>query len=96
MLRCEIEVLPTDGEMSATDLYDAASSAGSLRGLSCCGWRTEPLFFGIEKLILVARLDCISVDAVLCALRGVEGASYHTCREGSSRLTDTRQPFAFG
>ena len=69
-LRCVFEVMPQDGDVRAEDVYLAACRI-SLPGVQWCGWRTEPLFFGLEKLILIMRLcddDACEVDDVLRSL----------------------------
>lgn len=72
--RCEFEAHPADGDVSPEDMYRAAAAI-SLPGVSWWGWRTEPLFFGIEKLIVIVRLSDIdggSADDVLACLQGLE------------------------
>lgn len=76
LMRCEYEVLATDVDVSSKSLFLAAEAI-SLPGVSWRGWRTEPLFYGLEKLIIIVRL-CIdekggSPDDVLAFLQGLEG-----------------------
>jgi len=73
-MRCEFEVMPADGEVEPEDMYSAAA-AKSLPGVAWRGWRTEPLFFGIEKLIVIVRLsedEGGSADDVLNCLESLE------------------------
>jgi SM-20-related protein len=74
-MRCVFEALPDDGDVRIEDLFLAAEKT-SLPGVRWCGWRTEPLFFGLEKLILIVRL-CDepggSADDVLSCLQHLDG-----------------------
>ena len=78
LMRCEFEVLSDGDEVSIEGHYHAAAAI-SLPGVSWCGWRPEPLFFGLEKLVVIVRLsgdrdlDGGSADDVLGCLQGLEG-----------------------
>ena len=87
--RCEFEVHSTGDDVSIEDLYHLVESA-SLHGVSWCGWRSEPLFYGLEKLVVIVRLSGEgdlgggSADDVLDCLRSLEGVQ-------SARLLSTTE-----
>jgi len=54
--RCEYEALPADGDVSVGDIF-AEIQTRELTGVKWLGWRAEPLFFGLEKLIASCTID---------------------------------------
>uniref|UniRef100_A0A7S4Q8J9 Fe2OG dioxygenase domain-containing protein n=1 Tax=Alexandrium monilatum TaxID=311494 RepID=A0A7S4Q8J9_9DINO len=54
--RCEYEALPADGEVEVGDIF-AGIQAKPLSGVTWLGWRAEPLFFGLQKLIASCTLN---------------------------------------
>eukprot|EP00425_Heterocapsa_triquetra_P041214 CAMPEP_0195078268 /NCGR_PEP_ID=MMETSP0448-20130528/20493_1 /TAXON_ID=66468 /ORGANISM="Heterocapsa triquestra, Strain CCMP 448" /LENGTH=285 /DNA_ID=CAMNT_0040110993 /DNA_START=61 /DNA_END=915 /DNA_ORIENTATION=- len=56
LMRCEYEAMPADGELAPSDVF-AEIQAKPLAGVRWMGWRSEPLFFGLEKVIATCTLD---------------------------------------
>jgi len=54
--RCEFEVLPADGDVDLDGVFDDLKNL-SLTGVTWLGFRKEPLFFGLEKLIASCTVD---------------------------------------
>lgn len=78
MLRCEVEALPVDGDVKLEVLYQDAAAL-NISGIAWRGWRPEPMFFGLEKLIVIVRLTGDgAADLVLSALDGL--ADVQSCR----------------
>ena len=77
-MRCEFEAFSTGDEISIQGLYHAAAAI-PLPGVSWCGWRSEPLFYGLEKLVVIVRLSGAhdlnggSADDVMVCLQSLEG-----------------------
>lgn len=91
-MRCEFEVHAADGDVSLGDIFQSAAAL-SLPGVAWHGWRAEPLFFGLEKLIMIVRLseaDGGSADEVLTFLQDlktVQSAKLLSATEGPDPFT---------
>jgi SM-20-related protein len=91
--RCVFELLPADGDDEDEDddvadidtppvpevgaIFDELKGL-SLRGVTWIGFRTEPLFFGLEKLIASCTLDEDQGELVLDAIQSLESVQSAT------------------
>jgi len=57
MWRFELEVVPSNSETEMQELFEALKALPSFEGVTWLGWRSEPFFFGMEKLVPIATID---------------------------------------
>jgi SM-20-related protein len=64
-------VLPADGDIEVHAIFDELKAL-SLAGVTWIGFRTEPLFFGLEKLIASCTIDEDQGELVLDSIQLLE------------------------
>lgn len=57
MWRFELEVVPSNSETEMPDLFETLKALPGFAGVSWLGWRPEPFYFGMEKLVPIATVD---------------------------------------
>lgn len=57
MWRFELEVIPSDSETEMQELFQNLKALPGFEGVEWLGWRSEPFYFGMEKLVPIATID---------------------------------------
>jgi len=70
--RCEYEILPTDGDVQVEEIF-TRMRVQPPAGVEWLGCRTEPLFYGINKLLAICRVDGAALtDEVLQTIKSLQ------------------------
>jgi translation elongation factor EF-1beta len=68
--RCEFEVLPADDSIEVASIFETLSTM-SLSGVEWLSCRSEPLFHGINKLLIICKVDDGCNDDVLSHIQSL-------------------------
>lgn len=92
-MRCEYEALPDDCDVEVGEIFKRVRAC-PIGGVTWLGWRAEPLFFGLQKLVVTCKLEDSEEDLAERVLEALKSLDVVQSAKILSMETYRGDPFA--